>query len=124
VATAVNMQQGRFLGDCASVDHLLWYPPLSPAIMAGLAELWDIRVVDCHRWSALLFSWMIPAGLYLVVRLHWGRRAAAAATIALLLTMPWWQREVVQGRGNLRCTPWPGVGWPCCCTAGRSAADR
>ena len=108
VASAVNIQHGRIFGDPAYRDHTIWYPPLSPLIFAGISTALGVSPFDCYRWSELVFNWLIPAGLYLVVRLGWGWRAAAGTLIALLLAMPWWQVEVVQGQPSIHAVV---LGW-------------
>ncbi|UCG34094.1 MAG: hypothetical protein JSU68_05550 [Phycisphaerales bacterium] len=105
-ASAANIAQGRFLTDPAYPGETIWYPPLSPAIFGLLSRLFDSAPLDCYRWSQLLFNWTIPAGLYLIVRLWWGWRAAALAVAALLLAIPWWQCEVVQGQPSVHAVVW------------------
>lgn len=101
VGSAVNMQKGLFLVDPAYRGQDLWYPPLSPLIVAGTSLVLRVAPIDCYRWSGLLLNWLIPAGLFWTMRLQWGRRAAICGTVALLLAMPWWQREVHQGQASI-----------------------
>ncbi len=108
VAYAVNIQHGQWLSDPAYPGQTIWYPPLGPAVMAGLAGLFDVTPTDCYRWSQLLFNWTLPLGLFLIVRLGWSRRSAMAATIAFLLAVPWWQSEVAHGQPSIHSVTW---GW-------------
>ncbi|MCK4660063.1 MAG: hypothetical protein KAV82_11125 [Phycisphaerae bacterium] len=107
-ASALNIQHGQFFADPAYRGETIWYPPLSPMIVAGVSALLGITPTQCYVWSQLLFNWMIPAGLYLVVRLQWGRRAAMAAVIALLLALPWWQTSVCRGQASVHAVV---LGW-------------
>jgi hypothetical protein len=108
VASAVNIQHGQVFSDPAYVGQTIWYPPLSPALMAGVSAVFDITPADAYRWSQLLFNWLIPAGMYGIVSRQWNRRAAWVAVVALLLAMPWWQSEVVQGQPSVHAVVW---GW-------------
>ncbi len=109
VAYAVNVQHGQVFTDPAYRGYALWYPPLSPVVMAGVGTLFHITPADAYRWSQLLFNWTIPAGMFLIMRWHWGRRAAMVGTVALLLAMPWWQSEVVQGQPSVQAVTWAWV---------------
>ncbi len=106
--SAINIQNGQLFADPAYRGESLWYPPLSPMIAAGVSELFGITPLDCYRLSQLALNWMIPAGLFLVMRLQWGRRAAILGTAALLFAMPWWQTEVHQGQPSIHAVI---LGW-------------
>lgn len=108
VASALNIQHGHVLADPAYRGETIWYPPLSPLLAAGASSLLEITPTDVYLWSQLLFNWMIPVGLYLVVRMQWGRRAAMTATVALLLAVPWWQASVCRGQASVHAVVW---GW-------------
>lgn len=106
IAAAINIQHGQVLSDPAYRGESIWYPPLSSMIVAGASFLLRTSPADCYIWSQLLFNWMIPAGLFLVVRRQWGRRAAIASTIALLLAVPWWQSSVCRGQASVHAVIW------------------
>ena len=108
VASAINVRHGQVFADPAYRGETIWYPPLSSMIVAAVSSLLNITPTDCYLWSQLLFNWMIPAGLCLVVRLQWGRRAAMASTVALLLAVPWWQTSVCRGQPSVHAVVW---GW-------------
>ena len=76
IGNAVNIQHGRYVGDPAYPNETFWYPPLSPVLVAGISALLDAKPADCYRWSQLLVNGWIPIGLFLIVRIQWGRRAA------------------------------------------------
>jgi hypothetical protein len=109
LAAALNVQQGQVFADPAYRGETIWYPPLSSVIVAGVSALLRISPADCYVWSQLLFNWMVPAGLYLVVRSAWGRRAALASTVALLLAVPWWQTSVCRGQASVHALVWAWV---------------
>ena len=108
LASALNIQQGHVLADPAYRGQTIWYPPLSSILVAGVSALWRVTPLDCYVWSQLLFNWLIPCGLYLLVRGAWGRRAAMGATVALLLALPWWQSSVCRGQASVHAVVW---GW-------------
>jgi hypothetical protein len=100
IASAVNFQAGLFLADPTTRGETMWYPPLSPLLAAGLSWLLGITPADCYRWSQLLVNWMLPAGMFLTVRLAWGRRVGLIAMVAMLLAMPWWQVNTHMGMAS------------------------
>ncbi len=108
VACARNMMAGRFLSDPAYAGELLWYPPLSPAIVAVACSVSGADPMDCYRWSQLVFNWLLPVGMFVVVRATWGPRVGVIATVAMLLAMPWWQHCVAQGQPSVHAVAW---GW-------------
>ncbi len=108
IASVVNIQHGQVFSDPAYVGETIWYPPLNPILMAAITGVSGISGADGYRWSQLVFNWLLPAGLFLVTRLAWGRRAAVGATVAMLLAMPWWQREVAHGQPSIHAIVW---GW-------------
>ena len=116
VASALNIQHGRVFADPAYRGETIWYPPLSPLLAAAASSLLGITPTEVYLWSQLLFNWMIPVGLYLVVRTQWGRRAALGATIALLLAVPWWQASVCRGQASVHAVVW---GWAAMLLYGR-----
>ncbi|MGB0717180.1 MAG: hypothetical protein ACPGXK_14975 [Phycisphaerae bacterium] len=89
------------LSDPAYPNASLWYPPLGTLSMAWIASVFGTSVEACFSWSQLLFNWLIPGGLFLVVRSAWGRRAGVFAALALLFAMPWWQCEVAHGQPSI-----------------------
>lgn len=97
IASAVNFLAGEFSADPTTRGETIWYPPLSPLLAAAVSRLLGIWPGDCYRWSQLLVNWMLPAGMYLSVRLAWGRRAGLLAMVAMLLAMPWWQVNTHSG---------------------------
>jgi hypothetical protein len=107
--SAANAAHGIVFADPAYPDHSIWYPPLSPAIFGLCSRLTGASPLDCYRWSQLVFNWLIPAGMYLLVRLQWGPIAATAATVALLFALPWWQCETVQGQPSVHAVVWAWV---------------
>lgn len=106
IGSAVNVQHGRYIGDPAYPNETFWYPPLSPILVAGISALLDAKAADCYRWSQLLVNGWIPIGLFLIVRIQWGRRAAIFTTVALLLAMPWWQTEIAHGQPSIHAVIW------------------
>lgn len=98
IGAAVNFQNGQWWADPALKGETPWYPPLSPLVIAGVSSLTGLSPGDCYRWSQLVLNWMIPVGLYLIVRRAWGTRAAWGAVIAMLFAMPWWQTHVAAGQ--------------------------
>ncbi len=108
VASAVNFQHGQFLSDPAYRGEQLWYPPLSPMLVAGIAYALDVEPASCYRISQLLFNALLPVGFFLFMRFSWGRRAAVLGTIAFLFAMPWWQEEVAHGQPSIHAVAW---GW-------------
>ncbi len=100
IAAAVNFQAGKFLADPTTRGETLWYPPLSPLLVAWLSGLLGVTPGDCYRWSQLLVNWMLPAGMFLTVRLAWGRRAGLIAMVAMLLALPWWQINAHSGMAS------------------------
>ncbi len=101
VGSAMNILHGEFLTDPAYVGETIWYPPLGAALAAVTSRLFDVPPEDYFRWSPLFLNWLIPVGLYVVVRITWNRRAAVVSTVALLLAMPWWQVEVAHGQSAI-----------------------
>ncbi len=108
IASIENIRHGQVFADPAYVGETIWYPPLNPILMAGITALLGVSGADGYCGSQLVFNWLLPAGLFLVARLAWGRRAAIAATVAMLLAMPWWQREVAHGQPSIHAIVW---GW-------------
>ena len=108
VGSAVNILQGRVFADPAYVGETIWYPPLGAALAAAVLRWFRVLPEDYFRWSQLLFNWLIPAGLYILARVTWGRRSAIVSTVALLLAMPWWQVEVAHGQAAIHAVVW---GW-------------
>lgn len=119
-ASALNIRHGRVFSDPAYRGQTIWYPPLSPSIVAGASWLFRTTPLECYIWSQLLFNWLIPFGLYVVVRLQWGRRAAMGATIALLLALPWWQSSVCRGQASVHAVVWA---WAAVLLYGRAQRD-
>lgn len=106
VASVRNILEGRWLADPTTRGETIWYPPLSPLIVAAICAAGGADPLDVYRFSGLLVNWLIPLGLFVAVRVAWGRTAAIVATVALLLAMPWWQSFV------LMAAPfWHGVAW-------------
>lgn len=97
IASAVNFHAGEFLADPTTRGETLWYPPLSPLLVAGISWLLGVPPGDCYRLSQLLVNWMLPAGMFLTVRLAWGWRAGFVAMVAMLLALPWWQINAHSG---------------------------
>ncbi|NUQ50893.1 MAG: hypothetical protein HUU27_13370, partial [Phycisphaerae bacterium] len=95
IASARHFQLGGGWGDPGYLGETIWYPPLGPLIVAGLSSLLGVTIEGLYLWSQLLVNWMIPAGLYVVVRLAWGPQVGITSVVALLLAMPWWQEYVI-----------------------------
>ncbi|MCP4589192.1 MAG: hypothetical protein GY842_00470 [bacterium] len=108
VASAINIQHGQVFADPVFRGETIWYPPLGPIIVAGVSKVVGVSPTDCYVWSQLLFNWAIPFGLYLLVRMQWGRRAAMGATIALCFALPWWQSSICRGQASVHAVVW---GW-------------
>ena len=108
-AAAINIQNGQPFADPAYAGQSLWYPPLSPAIVAGVSSITGASPIDCYRWSQLLFNWLLPLSVYLLTRLAWGRVAGAFAVIAFLLAMPWWQMEAAHGQPAIHSVAWGAI---------------
>jgi hypothetical protein len=101
-AAAMNILNGRWLADPAYIGEGIWYPPLSPMWVAGVSALTGIAPIDVYRRSAFWANWLIPVGLFLLVRRVWGRWAAILSTTAVLLAIPWWQMEVHLGQASIQ----------------------
>ncbi|MFI5397550.1 MAG: hypothetical protein ACHQ9S_18595 [Candidatus Binatia bacterium] len=95
ITSALNVMHGRWFGDPTFLEETPWYPPIGSYLAAVAALLFHAPAFTIYQWESLFVNWMIPAGLFLCVRLQWGYRVAIASTLVFLFAMPWWQRGVV-----------------------------
>lgn len=91
IASARHLLLGGAWADPAYAGETVWHPPLGPLIVAMLSGLLALAPETIYLWSQLLVNWLIPAGLYLVVRLAWRPLVGVAAVMTFALAMPWWQ---------------------------------
>jgi hypothetical protein len=95
MAWAENIRAGRIWADPALPNQPYWYAPGNPLLMAGIATVTRLPVVDVYGYSALWCNALIPLLLYLLVWVAWDRMTAIIAVPAVFLGSYWWLSHAV-----------------------------
>jgi hypothetical protein len=123
MAWAENMRVGRIWADPVVAGQTWWYAPGGPLLAAAVARLTGWPVAEVYAASPAWCNGWIPAALYVLARVAWGRGTALLALATVLLGSYWWYTHVA--------APIPGIqavtlmllvllGWHLSVTAGRA----
>ncbi len=123
MAWAENMRAGRIWADPVVAGQTWWYAPGGPLLAAAVARLTGWPVAEVYAASPAWCNGWIPAALYVLARVAWGRGTALLALATVLLGSYWWYTHVA--------APIPGIqavtlmllvllGWHLSVTAGRA----
>lgn len=91
---AHNMLAGRIWGDPLLPDHPPWYAPGSPVLVAGLAKLTTLSVVDLYGHAALWANVWLPVLLYVIGRMVWDRLTALLALATVVVGSYTWLTHI------------------------------
>ncbi|MBN2736769.1 MAG: glycosyltransferase family 39 protein [Spirochaetales bacterium] len=96
VAYAQNILNGNSIfSDPAIKGEFIWYPPLTPLIMAGLHKITGLHLFTLYTRSVLVINFFIPILLYLFVMLIFNHPIAFISSL-LIPIMPWLSTHLFQ----------------------------
>ncbi|MCK4342839.1 MAG: hypothetical protein KAY37_14070 [Phycisphaerae bacterium] len=95
MAWAHNMLAGRFWADPTVPEQPFWYAPGSPLLVAGLAAVTRVSVVDLYGYSVYWFNAWLPIMLYLLARVVWDRLTAVVVLPVVFLGSYTWLTHVM-----------------------------